>query len=112
MRFETGESRSRPGIAPLSIMNSVRMRLANSLLLIFAAATVIFILQSSTPADSGIARSRNRQRVSEAPATSQITILSTTDLHGNIYPIDYNTNQKDRRGLARVSTIVKQIRKE
>jgi len=43
---------------------------------------------------------------------SHITILSTTDLHGNIYPIDYNTNQPEARGLARVATVVKQIRKE
>jgi 2',3'-cyclic-nucleotide 2'-phosphodiesterase/3'-nucleotidase len=45
-------------------------------------------------------------------ARSHITILSTTDLHGNIYPIDYNTNTPDMRGLARVSTVVKQARKE
>jgi len=46
----------------------------------------------------------------EGPARSHITILSTTDLHGNIYPIDYNTNQPDVRGLARVATVVKQAR--
>jgi 2',3'-cyclic-nucleotide 2'-phosphodiesterase / 3'-nucleotidase len=43
---------------------------------------------------------------------SHITILSTTDLHGNIYPIDYNTNEPDARGLARVATVVRQARKE
>jgi 2',3'-cyclic-nucleotide 2'-phosphodiesterase (5'-nucleotidase family) len=48
----------------------------------------------------------------DGPERSHITILSTTDLHGNIYPIDYNTNGSDTRGLARVSTIVKQVRKE
>jgi len=46
----------------------------------------------------------------EGPARSHVTILSTTDLHGNIYPIDYNTNQPDVRGLARVATVVKQAR--
>jgi len=46
------------------------------------------------------------------PARAHITILSTTDLHGNIYPIDYNTNKPDARGLARVATVVKQVRKE
>ena len=45
-------------------------------------------------------------------ARSHITILSTTDLHGNIYPIDYNTNEPDARGLARVATVVKEIRRE
>src|SRR5436305_1330300 len=48
----------------------------------------------------------------QGPARSHITILSTTDLHGNIYPIDYNTNQPDTRGLARVATVVRQARKE
>jgi 2',3'-cyclic-nucleotide 2'-phosphodiesterase / 3'-nucleotidase len=48
----------------------------------------------------------------DGPARAHITILSTTDLHGNIYPIDYNTNKPDARGLARVATIVKQARKE
>lgn len=48
----------------------------------------------------------------DEPLRSHITIFSTTDLHGNIYPIDYNTNQPDARGLARVATVVKQARKE
>ena len=48
----------------------------------------------------------------DGPARAHITILSTTDLHGNIYPIDYNTNKPDLRGLARVATVVKQARKE
>jgi 2',3'-cyclic-nucleotide 2'-phosphodiesterase (5'-nucleotidase family) len=47
----------------------------------------------------------------DGPLRSHITILSTTDLHGNIYPIDYNTNQPEARGLARVATVVKQMRK-
>ena len=49
-------------------------------------------------------------RAVDEQARAQITILSTTDLHGNIYPIDYNTNQPDVRGLARVATVVKQTR--
>ena len=48
----------------------------------------------------------------DGPARAHITILSTTDLHGNIYPIDYNTNKPDVRGLARVATVVKQARRE
>lgn len=43
---------------------------------------------------------------------AQVTILSTTDLHGNILPIDYYTNKADQRGLAKVASIVKQTRKE
>ena len=42
----------------------------------------------------------------------QITILGTTDLHGNIYATDYYTNKPDNRGLAKIATLVKRIRKE
>ena len=41
-----------------------------------------------------------------------LTILGTTDLHGNIYPVDYYTNKPDNRGLAKVATLVKRARKE
>ena len=47
-----------------------------------------------------------------APERVQITILSTTDLHGNIDPIDYYTNKPDNRGLAKIATLIKRIRKE
>src|SRR6476660_4500390 len=46
------------------------------------------------------------------PNRVQITILGTTDLHGNIDPIDYYTNKPDNRGLAKISTLIKGIRKE
>jgi len=42
----------------------------------------------------------------------QITILGTTDLHGNINPIDYYTNKPDNRGLAKIASLIKNIRKE
>lgn len=41
-----------------------------------------------------------------------ITILSTTDLHANILPIDYYTDRPDARGLAKVASLVRQIRGE
>src|SRR5918992_6138545 len=46
------------------------------------------------------------------PDRVQITILGTTDLHGNINPIDYYTNKPDNRGLAKVATLIKRVRKE
>src|ERR1044071_2392427 len=46
------------------------------------------------------------------PERVQITILSTTDLHGNINPIDYYTNKPDNRGLAKIATLIKRVRKE
>jgi 2',3'-cyclic-nucleotide 2'-phosphodiesterase (5'-nucleotidase family) len=41
-----------------------------------------------------------------------ITILSTTDLHGNVLPVDYYTNKPDARGLAKAATIIRAARKE
>ena len=47
-----------------------------------------------------------------AAAHVQITILGTTDLHGNLLPIDYYTGKPDARGLARAATIIKRARQE
>lgn len=41
-----------------------------------------------------------------------ITILSTTDLHGNILPKDYYTEKADARGLAKAGAIIKKVRQE
>jgi 2',3'-cyclic-nucleotide 2'-phosphodiesterase/3'-nucleotidase len=41
-----------------------------------------------------------------------ITVLSTTDLHGNVLPVDYYTNKPDARGLAKVATLIRQARRE
>jgi len=41
-----------------------------------------------------------------------IVILGTTDLHGNLFPVDYYTNRADNRGLAKISTLIKQVRQE
>jgi 2',3'-cyclic-nucleotide 2'-phosphodiesterase/3'-nucleotidase len=41
-----------------------------------------------------------------------ITIVSTTDLHGNVLPVDYYTNKPDARGLAKAATIIRAARKE
>jgi 2',3'-cyclic-nucleotide 2'-phosphodiesterase/3'-nucleotidase len=46
------------------------------------------------------------------PDRVQITILGTTDLHGNIDPIDYYTNKPDNRGLAKIATLIKRARKD
>jgi len=45
-------------------------------------------------------------------ARAWLTVLSTTDLHGNLLPIDYYTDVPDARGLAKVATLVRQARKE
>jgi len=45
------------------------------------------------------------------PARAHITILSTTDMHGRVFPIDYYTNKYDNVGITKVATFVKEARK-
>src|SRR5258707_10950021 len=42
----------------------------------------------------------------------KITVLATTDLHGNLLPYDYFTAQEAQRGLAKIATLIRQQRKE
>ena len=42
--------------------------------------------------------------------TAGITIIGTSDLHGAIYPMDYNTGAASNVGLAKISTYVKGVR--
>ncbi len=39
-------------------------------------------------------------------ASVSIVVLATTDLHGNLYPIDYFTGKPAARGLAKIATLV------
>ena len=39
-----------------------------------------------------------------------LTILGTTDIHGNVWPYDYLRGERAERGLAKVSSYVKQVR--
>jgi 2',3'-cyclic-nucleotide 2'-phosphodiesterase (5'-nucleotidase family) len=41
-----------------------------------------------------------------------VTILATTDLHGNLVPVDYATGQPAARGLAKIATLIRQAREE
>jgi 2',3'-cyclic-nucleotide 2'-phosphodiesterase/3'-nucleotidase len=50
--------------------------------------------------------------LAQQPQRAQVTILSTTDTHGNILPLDYYTNKTDARGLAKAATVIKQARKQ
>lgn len=47
-----------------------------------------------------------------APSKVHITLLGTADVHGNIFPVDYYTNQPANRGLAKIATLIKQVRSE
>jgi 2',3'-cyclic-nucleotide 2'-phosphodiesterase / 3'-nucleotidase len=42
----------------------------------------------------------------------QIVVLGTTDLHGNLVPVDYYIDKADNRGLAKIATIIKRVRSE
>src|SRR6266853_2569726 len=46
-----------------------------------------------------------------APPRAHVVILSTTDMHGRVFPIDYYTNKYDNVGIAKVATLVKEARK-
>jgi len=41
---------------------------------------------------------------------THVTVLSTTDLHGHIHPLDYYTGQPTENGLAKVATLIKRAR--
>lgn len=47
-----------------------------------------------------------------ASASVHITLLGTTDLHGNLYPVDYYANRPANRGLAKIATLIRQVRAE
>ncbi len=45
-------------------------------------------------------------------AELKITLLATTDLHGNLFPYDYYTAQPAERGLAKIATLIQTARAE
>jgi len=42
----------------------------------------------------------------------QLTLLSTTDLHGHIYPLDYYTDLPADLGVAKLATLIKEVRQQ
>ena len=48
----------------------------------------------------------------QAPQRAHVVILSTTDMHGRIFPIDYYTNKYDNVGIAKVATLIKRSAQE
>src|SRR5437870_13251898 len=47
-----------------------------------------------------------------ATPRAHVVILSTTDMHGRIFPIDYYTNKYDNVGITKVATLIKEARKK
>ena len=73
-------------------------RIWPSLLLLILSLTCVVALENAS--------------ASHQITRAHITIMSTTDLHGNIFPVDYYTNKADQRGLAKAATIIKRARAE
>src|SRR5207248_1893290 len=46
-----------------------------------------------------------------APARTHLVMISTTDMHGRIFPIDYYTNKYDNVGITKVATLIREARK-
>ncbi len=78
----------------LRFMKEINRRAALYLIFVFTAS--LFVVGSRGSAANRI----------------HITILGTTDLHGNIYPTDYYKNTPDNRGLAKIATLIKRARKD
>jgi 2',3'-cyclic-nucleotide 2'-phosphodiesterase / 3'-nucleotidase len=75
-----------------------------------AFATLIFL--SALLARSIPGSAQNQPQNSAASARQTITLLSTTDIHGHIEPLDYYSNKPANLGLAKIATLVKQQRAE
>src|ERR1041385_2571544 len=72
---------------------------------IFFVATLTFCV--SVLSVDGPSRAQN-----SASQRAHVVILSTTDMHGHIFPIDYYTNKYDNVGIAKVATLIRQARKD
>ena len=71
----------------------------------FFVATLTFSISLLSVSDGSRAQNSTSKR-------AHVVILSTTDMHGRIFPIDYYTNKYDNVGIAKVATLVKQARKD
>jgi len=72
---------------------------------IFFVASLTFCISLLSVSDGSRAQNSTSRR-------AHVVILSTTDMHGRIFPIDYYTNKYDNVGIAKVATLVKQARKD
>src|SRR4051794_3429759 len=45
-------------------------------------------------------------------ASLTVTLLATTDLHGNLLPVDYVTGAPAPRGLAKIASLIRGVRAE
>ena len=98
-------------------MRHVRTPWRTALHLLFLASVGSFSIASAFARDGRDLEARRAVPLQESkPAQTNpnvhITLLGTTDLHGHIEPLDYFTNKPAQWGLAKIATLVKQVRAE
>jgi 2',3'-cyclic-nucleotide 2'-phosphodiesterase/3'-nucleotidase len=76
----------------------ILMKLTKKILLI--TASIALLACTFIPAGQEAAAQR-----------AHVVILSTTDMHGRVFPIDYYTNKYDNVGITKIATLVKEARK-
>src|SRR2546421_9469804 len=75
------------------------MTATKRILLLSVALPILFLISGTWPSQHA------------APQRAHVVILSTTDMHGRVFPIDYYTNKYDNVGIAKVATLIKEARK-
>lgn len=85
---------------PRSTRLTFAMTLFSRLLLLLTA--VFFTLSSRINAES----------LPASPERVHLTLVSSTDLHGHIYPIDYATQKPTADGFAKLATLIRKVRTE
>jgi 2',3'-cyclic-nucleotide 2'-phosphodiesterase/3'-nucleotidase len=78
---------------------------------VLAACAVVALSATGDSIAPGATRATQSAPAPAAPsATVDLTLLGTTDLHGHIEPIDYYTNKQANLGLAKIATLIHQVR--
>jgi 2',3'-cyclic-nucleotide 2'-phosphodiesterase/3'-nucleotidase len=72
---------------------------------------LVFLLGIALCLQAG-AQSPGASNSADSPDKVTITLLSTTDIHGHIEPFDYFANKTSNLGLAKIATLVREVRAE
>ena len=58
------------------------------------------------------AQAQGRHTSGSKPSVHQLRIIHTTDIHGNVYPYDFLNDRPGTGSMARLSTVMQQVRRE
>lgn len=92
------------------------VRLPRLVPLVLVLASLLALV--APPESAGAAARSNKKKASTAkaaptPASVEVSVLYTTDLHGHLLPWDYGTGAEDPEiGLSKIATLVGRVRKE